>query len=57
MYYRDKKCGDKIAFTTVKSGGVTEEEPVKCPTEWNMKFYHESTNEVNRPMRINPTKN
>ena len=56
MYYRDKKCGDKIAFTTVKHSGITEEEPVKCPTEWNLRFYTEATNEMNRPMRLNPTK-
>ena len=52
MFYRDKSAIDNIQITTVTANGVTEHEPYRIESEWNLDWYRTQTNEKFRPMRV-----
>ena len=52
MFYRDKKAIDTVQITTITAQGVTEFDPIKIDSNWNLDFYKNKTNEFWRPARI-----
>jgi len=52
MFYRDKKAIDNLQITTVTANGVTEHEPYRFDSEWNLDWYRNQTNEHFRPARV-----
>ena len=52
MFYRDKKAIDNLQITTVTANGVTEHEPYRFDSEWNLDWYRTQTNEHFRPARV-----